>query len=92
MAAGVTFLDIRVRPPQNVPRNGEPVVDWWPTAQVAVRRALLVGEVLGTVRATPKGTLHTAELLYACGGDPEAQAAVLMAASVWDKHRNLPEI
>jgi len=40
---------------------------------------------------TPKGTLHTAELLHDCDGKPEAQAAVLMAASLWDKRHGLPE-
>jgi hypothetical protein len=46
---------------------------------------------LGAYWNTPKGTLHTAELLRACNADPEAEAAVFIAASSWDKEKDLPE-
>lgn len=92
LEGGVTFTEILVRSPRSVLRLGERVIDWWPTAKVTQRRAALAqGGVLGVSWDTPKGTLPTAELLHACDGKPEAQAAVLIAASVWDKEHNLPE-
>jgi hypothetical protein len=91
MASAVTFTDIRVPSSRGALWPGEPVVDWWPTTQVANRRAAMAGEVMGGLWTTRKGTLHTAELLHTCEGNPEAQAAVLIGASLWDKQHELPE-
>lgn len=92
MPSEVAFTDIRMRPPLDTLRIGEGIIDWWPTALVATRRAALARDgISGVWWNSPKGTLHTAELLHACDGAPEAQAAVLIAASLWDKRHNLPE-
>lgn len=91
MASEVTFQEILVRFPQGTLRIGEHLIDWWPTARVAEWRAVLARNGIPRVSWNiPKGTLHTANLLRACGSNSEAQAAVLIAASVWDKHNNLP--
>ena len=84
------FTEIPVSPPMG-DQIGKNIVDWWPTAKLAERRDFLTREFAfwGWDRQR-KGTLHTAELLYACRDDPEQQAAVLIGASAWDKIQALP--
>jgi hypothetical protein len=88
----VQFAEIPVQSPDGGLRIGENIIDWWPTAELAARRASLTSNgVLGPYWHTSKGTLHTAGLLHQCDGNTEAEAAVFIAASAWDKRRALPE-
>lgn len=65
-------------------------VDWWPKPERAERLDNL-RKGHGLYWETKKGTLHTAELLFANRGSIERQAAVLILASLDVKRKDLPE-
>jgi hypothetical protein len=74
-------------------RIGSNIVDWWPTTKIAKRRDDFTRDGKSALAYWAKqrqGTLHTAKLLYKCKDSPEHQAAVLIAASAWDKLHELP--
>lgn len=87
----VSFTPVLVSSPSGGLRVGTEICDWWPKDEIAGRRTSLekLG-IMGKYWQTKKGTLRTAELLYDCQEDPEAQAAILVAASAWDKLHPLP--
>ena len=88
----VLFTPIIVNSPGGGLRIGTEICDWWPTNKIAERRNQLEKQgTFGVYWVTNKGTLHTAQLLYECREDEEAQAAILIAASIWDKLKTLPE-
>ena len=87
----VSFTPVLVSSPSGGLRIGSEICDWWPTLDIANRRlALEENGTMGVHWETKKGTLHTANLLYGCKDDPETQAAILIAASAWDKLNPLP--
>lgn len=89
---GVSFTEILVPSPGDGRRIGVEIVDWWPVAEVNYRRSALAQHgVLASDWNTRKGTIHTAELLFQSQSNPEAQAAILLAASAWDKQHSPPE-
>jgi len=88
----VRFVDVPVRSPHDSTRIGDEVIDWWPTQTMQERRMWLTQlAAYGAQWVTKKGTLHTAELLFQSRHNPEAVAAVLIGASLWDKEKELRE-
>lgn len=88
----VSFTPILVNSPGGGLRIGTEICDWWPTEKIAERRAQLEKHgSFGVHWVTKKGTLHTAQLLYECHDNEESQAAILLAASMRDKLKCLPE-
>jgi hypothetical protein len=89
----VQFVDVPVPSPDNPLRIADEVLDWWPEDKLFDRRQALAD--LGWYGAqwhVRQGTLHTVSLLFKCREDPEALAAVLIGASLWDKRKDLPEV
>lgn len=87
----VTFTPLLVSSPPGGLRIGAEICDWWPTKEMAVRRAALEHSgTMGVYWRTNKGTCHTADLLYQHQADPEIQAGILLAASLWDKLKHPP--
>jgi hypothetical protein len=65
-------------------------VDWWPKSE----RSRYLSDLKngsGIYWDTKKGTLYTAELLFANRGSAERQAAILIMASIDEKSKNLPD-
>src|SRR5437773_64792 len=89
---GIELTDILLTSPEDGRKIGTGIVDWWPAAELVARRAQLAKHgIMGANWSMRKGTVHTAELLLMSKGNSEAQAAVFIAASVWDKQKSLPE-
>lgn len=87
----VRFINIPVSSPDNL-RIGDEVLDWWPEEEFDNRRKALTNFGWhGAQWRMLAGTLHTVSLLFECREDAEALAAVLIAASMWDKVQNPPE-
>jgi hypothetical protein len=88
----VSFTPVLVSSPSGALRIGSEICDWWPPEDISNRRAALEGQgTMGVYWETKEGTSHTAELLYKWRDDSETQAAILIAASVWDKMNPLPD-
>jgi hypothetical protein len=87
----ISFTPVLVSSPSGGLRIGTEICDWWPPDDISHRRTALEEQgTMGVYWETKKGTAHTAELLYKCKDDLETQAAIFMAASLWDNMNPLP--
>lgn len=83
---------ILVSSPLDGRRIGHEIYDWWPTEDIPRRIASLEENgLMGVYWETKKGILQTAELLCKFKNDPEAQAAIFLAAAIWEMTHPLPE-
>ncbi len=88
----ISFTPMLINSPKNGLQIGTDILDWWPTDRIAQRcDALEKHGRFGATWGTNKGTLHTVQLLYEQRSDEEVQAAILIAASMWDKLKSIPE-
>ncbi|WP_440272998.1 hypothetical protein [Ferdinandcohnia sp. SAFN-114] len=74
--------------------RGNEYIDWWDNEEIDLRKALI--DKHGTQglyywEKTKAGTRTTAELLWNHRDDPEGMALTWIAASMWDKSKDLPE-
>jgi hypothetical protein len=84
---GIRIREVLVKSPEHRP-IGMRIIDYWPTAEIEERReALATHGPLGVNWKTLRGTQRTAEMLYDSRSQPEAQAAVMLAAFVMDQQR-----
>ncbi len=87
----VSLTPVMVSTPLAIRQIGSKICDWWPTAEIVTRRnAMEQFGIQGVTWQTNKGTFHTVELLHKCQDNPEAQAAILIAASVRDMLKSPP--
>jgi len=75
-------------PPQQYPYEG---IGWWPTNEYEKLASALADENVLFGETINRGALCTAFELYNNSTNPEVQAAIWIAGSVWDKTHALPK-
>jgi hypothetical protein len=88
---GVNIVDVAISSPSNKRAIRGPVIDSWPTSDIAKRKqALQEYGTFGATWETFKGFLHTGNM-FASADDEEEVGAIWIGSSLWDFIHPFPE-
>lgn len=75
-------------PPSQYPYEG---IGWWPNDEFGELESALADENVNFGEPVNRGSLHTASMLSKNSSNLEAQSAIWIAGSVWNKRHALPK-